>query len=59
MTSENGTATENELDALIKEGALGEKEGVVWMTRWNGPDAKLARKHGDVYEFDVFRWVLL
>jgi len=41
MNPENGTTAENELEALINEGTFSVEKGVVWMIRWNGPDAEL------------------
>jgi hypothetical protein len=42
--NENGTTAENELEALINEGAPSVENGVVWMIRWNGPDAELTKR---------------
>jgi hypothetical protein len=44
VSSDNGTATENELEALINKRTLSKKEGAVWVTRWNGFDAELTRE---------------
>lgn len=44
MNPENGTTAENELEALINEGAFSVEKGVVWMIRWNGPDAELTKR---------------
>jgi hypothetical protein len=44
MNPENGTTAENELEALINEGVFSVEKGVVWMIRWNGPDAELTKR---------------